>query len=679
MAYTLYIINYTLKRSVLCLLLLCCAAGTKAQINTDRMMNIGRNALYFDDYVLAIQYFNLIINSKPYLYEPYFYRGLAKFYLEDYSGAERDCTEAIERGPFFPSSYQVRGLSRLNLGKYQLATEDYTKSASLEPDNKAVWHNLVICHFKTEEWNKADSILDIMTAKWRKDADNYCMKANVRFEQKDTLGMERFIDIALDIDPYHLQALSAKSSLLMQRDSFPAAEKYLNEVIRLEPKHTGSYINRGLCRYQQNNFRGAMADYNTAIELDPTNFTAHYNRGLLRANVGEDNLAIEDFDYIITIDPNDMMAVFNRATLLDKTGNYKDAIRDYTTVINEYPKFLFGYQKRAEARRKIGDIKGATADEDHVLKEQIAHRYGYTTATNSKKNTTRKKSDIDLSAYNKPIADDENQETITYKNEYRGKVQNSRFSLIPQPVFALTYYEDPKKMQTYAYNNNNYIEQLNTTNSLPHKLQMNNHTITLNEATFSEHINHIAYLQSKTTLPAAEEFSIALEYMLVNEFEQAIQMFSNCIANKTHPVLSLFGRGTAYIKQADESGYVTNADESGTQTKPSQTNNPAKTFFYNQAIKDFTEIIEMSPDFAEAYYNRASAFFALADYKSALDDLDEAVRLKPDFADAYYNIGIIKIISGKTKEGIDNLSKAGELGIYSAYSIIKKYNKEQNK
>ena len=29
-----------------------------AQINTERVMTIARNALYFEDYVLSIQYFN---------------------------------------------------------------------------------------------------------------------------------------------------------------------------------------------------------------------------------------------------------------------------------------------------------------------------------------------------------------------------------------------------------------------------------------------------------------------------------------------------------------------------------------------------------------------------------------------------------------------------------------------
>ena len=37
------------------------------KINTDRVMTIARNALYFEDYVLSIQYFNQVINAKPYL------------------------------------------------------------------------------------------------------------------------------------------------------------------------------------------------------------------------------------------------------------------------------------------------------------------------------------------------------------------------------------------------------------------------------------------------------------------------------------------------------------------------------------------------------------------------------------------------------------------------------------
>ena len=53
-------------------------------------MDNGRAALYFEDYVLAIQYFNQVINVKPYLADPYFFRGLAKSELDDNLGAIAD-------------------------------------------------------------------------------------------------------------------------------------------------------------------------------------------------------------------------------------------------------------------------------------------------------------------------------------------------------------------------------------------------------------------------------------------------------------------------------------------------------------------------------------------------------------------------------------------------------------
>ena len=35
-----------------------------AQFNTDRLVMVGRSALYYEDYVLSIQYFNQAINAR---------------------------------------------------------------------------------------------------------------------------------------------------------------------------------------------------------------------------------------------------------------------------------------------------------------------------------------------------------------------------------------------------------------------------------------------------------------------------------------------------------------------------------------------------------------------------------------------------------------------------------------
>ncbi|MBR5727001.1 MAG: hypothetical protein IKX39_00005, partial [Muribaculaceae bacterium] len=89
-----------MKRVALYIFVLLAAIVTQAQINTEQVLRIGRNSLYFEDYVLSIQYFNQVIKAKPFLAEPYFYRAVAKINLEDYQGAEADATLAIDRNPF---------------------------------------------------------------------------------------------------------------------------------------------------------------------------------------------------------------------------------------------------------------------------------------------------------------------------------------------------------------------------------------------------------------------------------------------------------------------------------------------------------------------------------------------------------------------------------------------------
>ncbi len=99
------------KSNIIFLLLSFSSFLSVAQINTDRVMNIGRNALYFEDYILSMQYFNQVIKVKPYMAEPYFYRGVAKLSLDDFKGAEEDCTLCIERNPFIVNAYQVQALT----------------------------------------------------------------------------------------------------------------------------------------------------------------------------------------------------------------------------------------------------------------------------------------------------------------------------------------------------------------------------------------------------------------------------------------------------------------------------------------------------------------------------------------------------------------------------------------
>ena len=106
-----------------------------AQVNTQRLLDIGRNALYFEDYIVAIQNFNQVIKAKPYLTEPYLFRAFAKLNLEDYYGAISDCDAALEINPFLPKVYYCRGYAYRQLGELEKSTEDFKKSLEFDPNN----------------------------------------------------------------------------------------------------------------------------------------------------------------------------------------------------------------------------------------------------------------------------------------------------------------------------------------------------------------------------------------------------------------------------------------------------------------------------------------------------------------------------------------------------------------
>ena len=116
-----------MKKALFIIVLSIFSLSGYAQWNTDRILTIGRNALYFEDYVLSIQYFNQVIKIKPYLAEPYMYRAMAKIQLGDDKGAELDANEAIERNPFMPQAYYIRGFARRRLGLYADAANARTK------------------------------------------------------------------------------------------------------------------------------------------------------------------------------------------------------------------------------------------------------------------------------------------------------------------------------------------------------------------------------------------------------------------------------------------------------------------------------------------------------------------------------------------------------------------------
>lgn len=624
------------------------------QINANRVMLMGRNALYYEDYVLAIQRFNSVISAKPYMAEPYFYRGLAKFYLEDYAGAEADCSLALDRRPYNAQYYTLRGLCRVNMERYDLAVEDYRAALHQNPMERNSWHNMVLCYMELEQYERADSALDSMMSLWPRESVQCTMKAQVSLAMKDTLLAEAWVDSALVLDNYDGGAWSMKAAMLVKRENYMDAEIALDRAIMQKPRIPALYVNRALARFQQNNIRGAMSDYDQAIEIDAGNYVAHYNRGLLRAQVGDDNRAIDDFNYVLQLEPDNMIVLYNRAVLLDRTGDYRGAIRDISTVIDAYPQFWIGYRQRASILRKIGDVYGAERDEFRVLKAEMDVRTG----TYKVQKTTRKKEERNIEDYNKLVVDDEQTDIDKYASEFRGRIQNRQTDLKALPMYVLAFYskEHPtRRYQPYSKS----VEDFSRSNKLEQTLLVCSEELVLDSA-------HIALHQERivSDIVLGHDCQLVLDYYIVRDFESSMSVLDSIIVS---------------VPNANPLYHFLRAQVRTSQIEAQPINESELRLRYLEVLQDWKYCAKMMADFPYASYNIGNVYIKLKDYKSAINAYTEAIERDSSMPEAYFNRGVAKILSGQTDEGLVDLSQAGEMGLYQAYNLIKTHSKTKSK
>ena len=716
------------KKIIWVLLLICSGCfSVKAQINTDRMLSIGRNALYFEDYMLSIQYFNKVIRSKPYLAEPYLFRAMAKLNLDDYRGAEDDLTNCIEINPFLVYSYLYRGIARQYQNNYKGAIEDYDKGLEYRPEDRGLLLNKGIAYAQDKQYDSAVASLDVLIKYQPKYAQAYITRGSVFAEKGDTIQALNDFNKSLELDKYFAPAYAQRGMLYYQQEKYKEALADYNEAIRLEPKQIGYYVNRGLIRYNLNDLRGAMTDYDKVITLDSRNTIGRFNRGILRAQVGDIQHSVEDFNVVINNEPDNFMAIYNRALLNNDLRNYREAVADLDLVMKEYPYFVPGYYFRAEIKRAMNDTKGADTDYWYAydleknLKQQKAKGKIVTgkgvfepsdstaNATAANEKNARERSDKNIEKFSRLVMYDKEEEVkSSYKNEIRGRVQDRQIKVDWSPQFVITYYEKLEDIDKSVTRFDKTISDYNALNFLKMQLKATNREAALSDQQAALHFQSIddySLMIDKNPDNADAYFGRALDFMVLQDLSEALNDFSRVVELRPDFIMAYFNRAVVRFKQMqintyDESANMPDMQNLTLNTKgklnksyqqpaanpfmqqktdvgaPVKTEETRRAFEYDQILQDYSKVIQLNPDFVYAYYNRANIRCLQKDFRQAALDYNEAINRNPEFAEAYYNRGLTRLFLGDTERGIADLSKAGELGIVEAYGIIKKMSAE---
>lgn len=650
-------------------LLLTFSLPVQSQLNIDYFMKKGINELFSDNYTLAIRTFNTLIRSKPDMAEPRFYRGVAKYNLGDYRGAEFDFTRAIMLDPYNPHAYHYRGIAKTNLYNYHSALEDFEKSIERRPNNPFVYLSRGATKMQMKNYKGAIIDFDTVIIINPEIEEAYLNRAIARSKIEDYEDAVKDCNQAIKLNIFYKEAFVKRGFIKNEMDDFDGAMKDFDQAIKLDENDPLIYFFRSIARVKVGDTTGALADYNIVLHLDPYNDLTYYNRALLMMQKGEYKKAIDDLDRVLKINPENVFTWYNRGFAKVNLKDFQGAIDDFSKAIEIFPDFAAAYMSRSNVKSQLGDNKGAGDDYD------IA--FGIINAVNSGE---------DFGFINQKYSSDSTylQKIIEFEADFNsnnvvgGRIQNRRALIQMMPNFSIQYFKADsviaerketgyhcKLLDGFKYNNPNFSLWIS---SKKHQLSEKD------AGYFLEKVDSIVYFQPFD--PDNYFLMGTINAMLMN-FTQAKIAYDRAIQLRPDFLMAYFNRANINFELAEHEFSIEESTPRITITKgqtiTTSTERERKIPDFSKALEDYNKVVALNPNMSYAYYNRGNIKARMRDFEGALEDYTTAVRLEPNFAEAFYNRALTLIYLKDTKTACLDLSKAGELGVGDAYSVIKRY------
>lgn len=655
---------------------LCVAPTAQAQVNAEQVMQIGRNVLSMEDYMLAMQYFNQAIKAKPYLADPYYWRALAKLQLEDYKGAEADCSLALERNKFKSEAYKLRGFARQYLGRTEEAIDDYDAGLKYYPLDRWFLYYKAIAQTELDNYAGADSTFSTLLRAYPAFEEAYAARANSMIQRGDTAAAVLDLDKALSIQKTLLPARMMRAQIAAAQRRWADALDDINEALRLRPQDAGLYINRAFLRYNDDDWFGAMSDYNYALELEPDNTAARFNRALLRYETRDLTRAEEDLTAVLDLDPKNFHARYNRGLVRLEQQKPREALADFEEVAKRFPRYYTIYYAMAECKRQLGDLRSAGANmrkADALVEGYVANPVknpldkpaiaaGDSNDRGSERGDDESETEV-MERFNRlvTVAADSG-EKLGYNERSRGKVQDRSLRIEPESAYFFAFSDSPTELRS-MFNWFRELDNLNQNRVTPKTIFLTNRAAPADSASIAASfrlIDELTGIIERQPEPRAVDYlTRGVAYASVKNYPAAVADLTRAIELEPRFTVAYLARACAY---AAESEGATDEKEDAMMRAASLA----------AAVADIDKVLKLNPRLIYAWYNKGLLYLSERDYTSALQCFNEAIAINPSFGEAYYNRGLVYLQIGNKQHAFADLSKAGELGVLPAYPLLKR-------
>lgn len=660
------------KLSLLLLgLLLFAVQELSAQYDKDVFSYRGRLSLSDGKYAQAIENFNILARLDTTDHWTFFFRGIAKYNLGDIRGAQRDFNTSVRLNPVFTSGYHYRAITFNRFARYDEALADLERAITLRPGQSGLYFTRGVTYFLSGQFDKAISDFDKYIRREPKDPSAFLNRGASYLFSGDTLKAVNDYNKAIKLDRFDPEGFVRRGRLYAASKDYDKAISDMNHAIDLDSTNTFAYFNRAIMQYEQKNYKDAMADLNRVLKDEPGNALTLYNRGLIHAQLGAYEEALADLDRVLNINPQNVLAYFNRASVFISMHRWQDALEDYDKAIELYPDFAKAYMNRSYVKSMLGDAKASKKDYD-IARKKIAE-YQASTANNkgSFADTTKKYSS--LLALDAEFA----------KKDFDDELLQHRdvdIRLRPLYAFRIVRQKDDGKYALVNKYDNPLIKKFESRTPVPVAIGPYNQPSDIpdgmDELLYQGQEDDVVYF-----LRALKEYSDKHFTSALNYYGKAIEQADTVGVEALYRAFYYMNRGVLraemidFISSIENNVNVLAMDDKGA-VRARVKDRVTRQYDYTDALNDMEAAVKLLPDVPYIRFNFANLLCMASEHIRSIDQYSKAIELYPYMGDAYFNRGLVLIYLKDKEKGCIDLSRAGELGIRDAYSVIKKYCEE---
>ena len=655
-------------RPLTILLALLLPLAARAQYDKDVFSFRGQQALQDGRLNEAVANFNVLAQLDSTDYWTFFYRGIAKYNLGDIRGAKADFSTAVRLNPVFTSGYHYRAITESRTGNYDGALKDLEQAIRLRPGSSGLYFTRGVTYFLSRQFERAITDFDKYIRQEPKDPASYLNRGASYLFLGDTLKALADYNQAIKIDRFEPEGYLRRGGLEASRRQFETAVEDFNKAIELDSTMTLAYFQRALVQADKGELKGAMKDLNTVLKYEPGNALTLYNRSLLSAQVGDYEGALADMDRVIAINPGNVLAYFNRAGFFIEMERWDDALADYNKAIELYPDFAKAYQNRAYVELQLGMTR-ASKEDYRIARTKVAEYQKATSGGADFSDTTKKYSN--LLAFDAEFARNGGFEDEMLRH------RDVDINLKPLYRFGVVEETDNANYALEHRYENRLLDNFVNGAPLP--------------VTITSGPDQLAVTSPVLTQPVYNEFFKALQDVGLKQYSSALLHYTNAVeADDKDPygnyykAFYLMNRGALraemieFIASFESNVQTLTMDDRG-NTRARVREQVSREYDYSEALADMEAAAALLPSFPYIQFNLGNLYCLSSRFVEAIDSYDKAIRLYPWLGSAYFNRGLVLIYLKDKEKGCIDLSRAGELGVEDAYTVIGRYCEEENR